>query len=287
MHLRFDDEEFSLSHTLIMGNINLDPAAPLTLDEIAELASDYQESGATFVELSVCKYVEKTCTVEEEIDMLCAALEVIKGCDLIPAVYTCDPAIMERVHECGAKIIVDPLALRAPGALETASRLKLVVCLLMDQNVDFKEDDDVDPCGTVSEFFYERLDACMNAKISRDRIILDPMISVKTSVDYRLKMFGRLKTFKSFGVPLSCSLPRLVAEGQSNPNQNMAMVSAVALFAEQQGVRIIRTNKVYDIALSINTWHALNQSARPFKLSRAIGQRLKDMAARKKQGDRK
>ena len=45
--------------------------------------------------------------------------------------------------------------------------------------------------------------------------------------------------------------------------------------AEQQGVRIIRTRKVYDIALAINTWHVLHLSARPFKLSRMIGKSLK------------
>ncbi len=278
MELKLIDSTLELAGTLIMGNIDLNPEDPLELDEISEIASGYAASGATFVELSVNKYTEKKCSQDAEIDMLCAALESVKESELIPAVYTSDPQIMRKVVECGAQVIIDPLALSAPGALETVSELKCAVILLMDQSVNFTEDDACDPCATVSEYFYERLDACINAKIDRQRIILDPMISVNTSVDFRLKMFGRLKTFNSFGVPISCALPRMVAEGKDYAHQSMSIVATVAIFAEQQGVRLIRTNRVYDIALVINSWHALNNSARPFKLSRAIGRRLKEIA---------
>ena len=63
---------------------------------------------------------------------------------------------------------------------------------------------------------------------------------------------------------------------------NAAVVTAVALYAEQQGVRIIRTRRVYDLALAFDTWHALHRSARPFKLSRAIGTTLKHLARLKR-----
>ena len=77
-------------------------------------------------------------------------------------------------------------------------------------------------------------------------------------------------------MPLSCELPRVIEDEENNTYEHrMTVVSAVALFAEQQGVRIIRTRKVYDIALAINTWHVLHLSARPFKLSRMIGKSLK------------
>ena len=277
MELKLVNSTVELSGLLIMGIIDLTTDDPLDLDEIAEIASGYAASGATFVELSVNKHKRDACSQDAEIDMLCAALETIKDIELIPAVYTSDPVIMRKVVECGAQMIVDPLALTQPGALEAVAEIKCAVCMLMDQSVNFTEDDCCDPCATVSEFFYERLDACINAHIDRQRIVLDPMISIDTSVDFRLKMFGRLNTFNSFGLPISCALPRMVAE-KDNVNQSMSIVATVAIFAEQQGVRMIRTNRVYDIALVINSWHALNHSARPFKLSRAIGRRLKELA---------
>lgn len=278
MQLHLKDSYFDLSSTLIMANVDLDPQDTYTSEEMAELLHDYEDCGATFVEFSV----DNGSSLEEEKARICEALDWAKGSKLIPAVYTSKPEIMSAAAEHGAQLVVDPLALRASGALETVARTGLAVCLCYDQNMVFKEDKD-DPCAAVAEFFYERIDACLNAKIERQRLLLDPMIGVDASVDFRLKMIGRLKTFNSFGLPLSCELPHVVEEKGLPGEDRMPVVSAVALFADQQGIRILRTRKVYDIALAINTWHVLHLSARPFKLSRAIGRTLKKALAKRRE----
>lgn len=282
MNLHLRDSNFELSSTLIMANLDLDPKAPLDAEAIQAQLREFEETGATFVEFSVAQYQEHDFPSETEVSLLCAALDAAKDSLLIPAVFTSDPKVMEQAAQHGVEIIVDPLALRAPNAMEVVAKYGLVVLMCFDQTVTFEEDKD-DPCAAVSEFFYERLDACINAKIDRQKIILDPMIGVNSSVDFRLKMFGRLKTFNSFGLPLSCELPRLIADTWQDLDQRMSIMSAVALFAEQQGVRLIRTRRVYDIALTINTWHQLHLSARPFKLSRAIGSRLKKAIAKRRE----
>lgn len=287
MQLLLKDSSIELDRTMIMGHIDLQTSNPLSLDEISDLAEDYKESGATFLEFSVNKYDTEDSSNDAEIDMVTAALEAVSDCGLILGVYTSKPEVMEKVAQCGAQFIVDPLALRVPGAMQAIASSKMAVCLLYDQTCTFKEEDDHDdPCAAVSEFFYERLDACMNAHIDQQKIMLDPMIGVHTSVEFRLKMFGRLKTFHSFGLPLSCSLPRLVSQEMATSEnlvteQNMSVATAVALFAEQQGIRIIRTQKVYDLAYAINSWHALHQSARPFKLTRALGKKLRNLARKR------
>ncbi len=284
MQLQLKDTSITLRSSMIMGIIDISHKNPLSLDEIVEIADEYKDSGAAFIELSVDKYTEHSCSEFEETDILCGALEALKDCELIVGVYTSRPEVMRKAADCGAQFVVDPDALRQPGAIEVIAQTGMAAGLLYDQKCCFSEnDDDVDPCAVVSEFFYERLDACMNAHIDRQKIFIDPMIGINTSVDYRLKLFGRLKTFNSFGLPLSCSLPRMVTDDGYANEQSMSIVTAVALFAEQQGMRIIRTHKVYDIALAINSWHALHQSARPFKLSRAIGEKLKNLANRRRQ----
>lgn len=302
MNLHFKDSYLELSSTHIMGNLDLDPKNPLSVEDIREIATDYLESGASLIEFSVEKFTHSEVTVEPEqaAAMLCQAIGAVKDMALIPAVFTSSPVVMEAAVKAGAQMVVDPLALRAPGALETAARLKVVVCLMFDQSIRFDEEQDVDPIAAVSEFFYERLDACMNAKIERQRIILDPLICVHNSMEYRLKMLGRLKTFNSFGLPLSCSLPRMVEDKQQEQalaavldsnmaetvnrslSQDMSIVTAVALFAETQGIRLIRTSRVYELALALDTWHALNLSARPFKLSRAIRHTIRHFSKKKK-----
>lgn len=292
VELHFRDPYLDLSHTEIMGTLDLDLTVHLSADEIVARASDFAESGATFIEFSVGKFAPNPVSDEVASNIVCDAIAAL-GSDPelpIPAVYTSSPAVMKAAVEAGAKIVVDPLALRAPGALEMAASLDCAICLLYDQTVQFAENDGTDPCGTVSEFFYERIDACLNAKIERRRLILDPMISVNTSMEYRLKMMGRFKSLTSFGLPLSCELPRAVVsnndadtiEGANrNLSQEPAIVTTVALFLEQQGVRLIRTKCVYDLALGLDTWHALNRSARPFKLTRAIGKTIRRLAKKK------
>lgn len=275
VQLHLKDSYFALSSTLIMANVDIDLQAPYTAEDIKELIHEYEQSGASFVEFSVALRQEQGVSVEQESKLLCDALDAAKGGSLIPVVYTSAPQVMAAAAEHGAQMVVDPQALRVPGALEAVANLGLAVCLCYDHSVTFKEDKD-DPCAAVSEFFYERVDACLNAKIERQRLIIDPMIGVNASVDFRLKLIGRLKTFGGFGLPLSCALPFGMEVAESSTyGHRMAVVSAVALFAEKQGVRIIRTNKVYDIALAINTWHVLHMSARPFKLTRVITKSLK------------
>lgn len=221
--------------------------------------------------------------VEQRADMLAQACKAVLEIDdsILVAVYTSDVLAMEKTAEAGAQLIIDPMALREPGALEAVSRLKLNVCLCFDQQYRFDEDDNVDVCGKISEFFYERLDACINAKIARSRIMLDPTLSHEVGVDYRIKLQGRLKSFTSFALPLSCELPRVFPGQDEFLRNNMSVTVAVALFVAQQGFKIIRTKHVYDLGLALDTWQALNYSARPFKIRRLFKRRFKGFGVRK------
>ena len=49
MELHFRDPYLDLSHTEIMGTLDLDPTVHLSADEIVARASDFAESGATFI----------------------------------------------------------------------------------------------------------------------------------------------------------------------------------------------------------------------------------------------
>ena len=130
MELRFKDPYLDLSHTEIMGTLDLDPTVHLSADEIVAAASDFAESGATFIEFSVGKFAPKPVPDEVVCNIVCDAIAAL-GSDPelpIPAVYTSSPAVMKAAVEAGAKIVVDPLALRAPGALEQPRLIALFAC---------------------------------------------------------------------------------------------------------------------------------------------------------------
>lgn len=222
-------------------------------------------------------------TVEQRADMLRTSTKAVL--DLYPesivAIYTSEPLVMEQTVAAGAQLIIDPDALRAPGAVETISRLKVNVCLCFDQGDKFDEEDHVDVCGKISEFFYERLDACINAKIDRRKIMLDPSIARDVSVNYRIKLQGRLKSFNSFALPLTCEMPRVFPASDEFLRRNMSVTVAVTVFMAQQGFSIIRTKHVYDLGLALDTWAALNFSAQPFKIRSLIGRKLKSFKDKK------
>lgn len=222
-------------------------------------------------------------STESRAQMLVAACKAVLEIqpDVILGIYTSEPLVMEQTVATGAHFIIDPMALREPGALETVSRLKVNVCLCFDQAYKFDEDDKVDVCGQISEFFYERIDACINAKIDRKKIMLDPSIGRDVGVDYRIKLQGRLKSFNSFALPLSCEIPRVFPTSDEFLRRNMSVTVAVALFMTQQGFNIIRTKHVYDIGLALDTWLALNFSARPFKIRSLIGRKIKSFKDKK------
>lgn len=222
-------------------------------------------------------------SADQRADILSQATEAVLEVDgsTLVAIYTSEALVMAKTIAVGAQLIIDPMALREPGALETISRLKANVCLCFDQCYTFDEDDNVDVCGKISEFFYERLDACINAKIARSKIMLDPTLSQTVGVDYRIKMQGRIKSFNSFALPLCCELPRVFPVSDEFLRTNMSVTVAVALFVAQQGFQIIRTKNVYDLGLALDTWQALTFSARPFKMRRLIGRKLKALSKKK------
>lgn len=222
-------------------------------------------------------------TVEQRADLLVQACHAIREIDqsVLLAVYTYEPLIMEKTVAAGVQLVIDPRALREPGALETVSSLKVNVCLCFDQTYRFTDEDKIDICGHISEFFYERIDACINAKIARNRIMLDPTLSPVVGVDHRIKLQGRLKSFNSFALPLSCEIPRVFPGSDEFLSNNMSVTVAVAIFVAQQGFHIIRTKHVYDLGLALDTWQALSYSARPFKIRSLLGKKFKALASRR------
>lgn len=244
--------------------------------------TDLSESSGTQTSATVCEQADLVAayhamTTEQRAQILSAACKAVLECsnECVIAVYTSEPLVMQRCAEYGANLIIDPLALREEGALETISSLKINVCLCFDQCYKFDEDDNTDVCGKISEFFYERLDACINARINRNRIMLDPSINLDVGVEYRLKLQGRVKTFTSFALPLTCQMPRVFPSSDEFLRNNMSATVAVALFMAKQGFSILRTKHVYDLGLALDTWSALNFSARPFRMRNLIGRKLK------------
>lgn len=275
MKLKMREGVLDLSSPTVMGQLDVrsccDPAV------LKSEALEMVELGAAMVELGISMPEEGGTpgTEEEELQLIVPAVRALRP--FLPvyiAVNTVYPQVMEAAVNAGADLIVDPHALRAPGAVETAARLEVPVCIIFDMHSRFTDEAGVDPTGVVSEFLYERIDACLNAGIPRSRIIIDPTVGRAAPLEMSLKMVGRLNTFKSFALPLSMNLPRFLPQQDEYVNEHLSVAVALAIFGVEAGVSIIRTPRVEDMTLALDTWQACSKSARPFRLSKAIARRF-------------
>lgn len=269
MKLRIKGEITEIEAPCICGIVSLKADAVLDLEELIARAARLKEEGAQFLEVGV-----ENCQDEDvELKLLPDAVAAVsRTTSCFVAVHARHPEVMRRCCENGAVMIVSSDALRTEGALEMAASLKVPICLMC--NIKFEEDN-TDPTAAVSEFLYERLDACLNAGIARSHIILDPAPGVKNSLKIRLKAIGRLHTFKSFALPLSIAVPRVLPFTDEPVIDHPGVYAALALFAVDSGVSLIRTAKVGEVALAIDTHLVCSKSAEPFRLSKAIFKAIK------------
>lgn len=269
MKLYFSDSELVLKPTKVMGILDIQPNLCKSETDYVNQALAMQDAGAELLEVGLLQ----SSSVEDELRYLLPVVEALyQKTYMVIAVHTSYPEIMDKSVTLGAQMIVDSNALRAPGALEMAQKLDVPVCLVFDYDRGFESDDD--PVATVSEFLYERVDACLNAGISKKRILIDPTLGLCSSIESRLKLLGRISTFQSFGLPICIAVPRSLPEKDCFMHENLAVSITIAIFGVQHGVHIIRTKLVRDMVLALDTLDSAENSSQPFRLSKAIASKL-------------
>ena len=274
MKLHLKGEDLELYSPRIMGALVVHPGEIGSVEDFVRKAKEMQEDGADFIEIGL--QVEEG--IPEEADELTKLVPIVKAVaqntSLYVAITTKYPSVMKSAVGAGACLIIDPDALKAKGALETVAMLKVPVCLVFDHNIDFDTEGSLDPMGDISAYLYERIDACLNAGIDRRNLLIDPSLSQSAPIESKLKLIGRLETLKSFALPMTMAMPRSIPHADNYLNEHFSAAVAACLCVNS-GVNIIRTERVAEMALALDTWQAVNKSARPFKLTKAIASRFK------------
>ena len=164
MKLYLKDQEIALRSPRIMGVIAVQPQESVLIDDLVNKAQEMKDSGADLIEIGIQSL---TCIgAKEELNKLIPVVKAVsEKTSLIVAIATIYPEVMEEAVNVGAQLIIDHNALRSVGAIETVAKLKVPVCLVFDQDIDFESSSASDPRSGVSSFSYEPIDACLNAVI--------------------------------------------------------------------------------------------------------------------------
>lgn len=175
---------------------------------------------------------------------------VAKHHDVWISVDTSKPEVMRQAVNAGAHLINDVRALMEPEALETAAQLNVPICLMhmqgeprSMQSAPEYQDVIVD----VSEFLTERIQACLDAGIPREHLLIDPGFGFGKTLEHNYELLAKLETFTQFELPILIGLSRksMIGNLLGRPtSERLAGSLAGAMIAAQKGAHIIRVHDV-------------------------------------------
>jgi dihydropteroate synthase len=264
MRLRCGDRTLDLDRPRLMGILNVTPdsfsdggdffSPDRALAQAVRMAGD----GAAIIDVGgeSTRPGAEAVSAEAELARVIPVIEALH--DRLPEVVisidTSKPEVMRAAVAAGASMINDVRALRADGALAAARELDAAVCLMhmqgeprtMQQRPHY--DDVVDE---VRAFLAQRVAACLEAGIARDRLLIDPGFGFGKTVEHNLALLRRLGELRDTGLPLVAGLSRKsmigVLTGRAVGERLYGSI-ALATLAAWQGASILRVHDVAETA---------------------------------------
>lgn len=201
-------------------------------------------------------------SVQQELDRVMPVLEGLKDCGAALSVDTMKPEVMAAALAAGADMINDVKALEAPGALEAMASSHCGICLMhmqgaprtMQDNPEYR-----DVVTDVGHYLAGRVQACLDAGISRDRIVIDPGFGFGKTLDHNIALFKKLRVLADMApVLVGVSRKSMIGMITGQPVQSrMAGSVAAALLAAREGAAILRVHDVAETRDALKIFQSL------------------------------
>ena len=187
--------------------------------------------------------------------------------DCVISVDTSKAAVMSAAVQAGADMLNDVRALQEPGALQVAVTAQLPVCLMHMQGaprVMQHAPHYRDVVAEVKQFLLQRAQACQQAGVQKEHIILDPGFGFGKSLAHNYELLKQLDSFCADGYPVLAGMSRKSMIGQllNEPvEQRLAGSLACATIAALKGARIIRVHDVKETVQAVRVVTAMQFGA--------------------------
>jgi len=189
--------------------------------------------------------------VGEELRRVIPVIERLAGRLAIPvSVDTSKPEVMRAAIACGASMINDVAALRAPGAIDAAAESDAAICLMHMQGEPLTMQSEpryTDVLIEVRDFLRGRVARCVEAGIAASRLVIDPGFGFGKTLEHNLELLRRLPELAADGLPVLAGLSRksMIGKLTGRPDgDRLAGSLALATFAILSGARIVRAHDV-------------------------------------------
>jgi dihydropteroate synthase len=183
--------------------------------------------------------------------------------DMPLSIDTSKPEVMQAAVAAGAGMVNDVSALRAPGAMAMVAGLDVPVCLMHMQGEPRTMQTAPqygDVVADILQYLSERIAACEQAGIARDRLVIDPGFGFGKTLAHNLSLLRGLDRFAALGLPVLVGISRKSMIGQVTGRpveQRLAGSLAAALLAVQRGAAIVRVHDVAETVDALKVWDAV------------------------------
>lgn len=270
--LRAGAHVLELSTPHVMGILNVTPDSfsdggkHNEFERAVSHAEAMLEAGATIIDVGgeSTRPGAQTVSAQEELDRVAPLVEaLVQRFNAVVSVDTSTPDVMRESARLGAAIINDVRSLRRDGAMQAAAETEMAVCVMhmrgepqTMQNAPHYNDVGLE----VAEFLRERVDACLAAGISKDRLMIDPGFGFAKTLAHNLELFKRMPELHSFDLPLLVGVSRKTMIGQilDRPvNERLYGSLGLAMMALERGASIIRVHDVAATADIVKVFQAV------------------------------
>ena len=201
--------------------------------------------------------------VDEELDRVIPVIEQLSALGTPVSIDTSKPEVMREAVAAGACLINDVRALSYPGALEAAAELDTPVCLMHMRGEPGTMQDQItylDVINEVYDFLSKRVQACVDAGIDRDVLLIDPGFGFGKSATHNLSLLRELKQFSALGLPLLVGLSRKSVFQHVlglGVHERLTASVAAALIAIERGASVVRVHDVRETAHALGVYRAV------------------------------
>lgn len=243
----------------VMGILNVTPDSfsdggrfddpQVALRQAAKMA----EAGAAIIDIGgeSTRPGAENVSEQQELDRVLPIIESVQSVTDVPiSVDTSKPGVMRAAVAAGASMINDVASLRADGALAAAAELGVPVCLMHMRGEPRTMQDDPrydDVVAEVASFLESRIEACVAAGISEERIVVDPGFGFGKTRDHNVELLANLRQLRVRERPVLVGVSRKSTLGELTGravDERMPASIAAAVIAVLQGADIIRAHDV-------------------------------------------
>lgn len=261
--------KLDLSKPQIMGILNVTPDSFSDgghfyhLEAALDQAEAMIKQGATIIDVGgeSTRPGSDPVDVDEEMRRVLPVIAALVAQGACVSIDTRNAVTMAAAVEAGASMINDVMALREAGSLDVAASLNVPVVLMhcqgnpktMQKSPKYK-----DVVKEVYDFLQRRIWAAEQAGIDEHNICIDVGIGFGKTLAHNTELLRHVKTFEKLkcpqvvGVSRKSFITKIV--GEVEPEERLGGSIAAALFALQQGVKILRVHDVVATKQAMDVW---------------------------------